>query len=421
MTQNNDKDKHMSNHNGTAPAPITCQFSALDTWFFREARPHGSVGNSELGSVFPPPVRTLLGALRTLVGDSWFAQNSGSDHSGDHWRSFAAQDTHPLRALIGFGDDLGPLKARGPFLRLNDQRLYPAPANLMVKEHDGRHHYFVLDLGAPVHCDLGRVHLPTFPAQVSGLPELAGSKPAEGCWLTEKGLRAVLQGQAPSASEVVAQSSLYTQESRLGIGRDNQRSAVQEGLLYQTRHLRLQPGVAVELELHGLAQPTLLPAHATLRLGGEGRMAGLHTQAGVRALPQENLPAKAAAFALYALTPMPCVPDLPAGIPAGFESVKHRTQAGDVDVWDGQLAGLHLRILSVACARPLREGGWDMAQHQARPVSSLLAPGSVLYVQPLGADFRPQALQQALQQLTDTNGRSLFVAGRLPTHSTFQG
>lgn len=395
------------------PTTIRCQFEALDTWFFREARPHGSVGSSELASVFPPPVRTLLGGLRTLIGDAWFAKHGGN------WRDFAKNEQHPLRSIIGFGDDLGPLTAQGPFLSVEKQRLYPAPANLMRKEQDGQTHYFLLDLSAPVHCDLGKVHLPAFPEKVDGIKELVGSKPVQGCWLTEKGLRAVLQGQAPAAKEVYESSQLFKEEPRLGIGRDNQRSAVQEGLLYQTRHLRLHSGVAVELELNGLSDASLLPEQTTLRLGGEGRMAGLHTPAtGSHKLPVENLPAKAAAWALYALTPSACAPDLPAGIPAGFKPAQHQ----GADVWEGELAGQALRILSVACDRPLREGGWDMAQHQARPVQSLLLPGSVLYVQAQDVDnFNPQALQQALHTLTDATGRNLFIAGRLPSNSTFKG
>ena len=86
-------------------SPLICHFEPLDTWFFREARPHGSVGNSELGSQFPPPVRTLLGALRTAIGDAWFAR-----HGGD-WRGLA--DDSALQAHIGLGDDLGPLRAVG--------------------------------------------------------------------------------------------------------------------------------------------------------------------------------------------------------------------------------------------------------------------------------------------------------------------
>ncbi|MEN9847352.1 MAG: hypothetical protein RL368_92, partial [Pseudomonadota bacterium] len=31
------------------------QFSAFDTWFFRESRPFDSVGGNDLSGVFPPP------------------------------------------------------------------------------------------------------------------------------------------------------------------------------------------------------------------------------------------------------------------------------------------------------------------------------------------------------------------------------
>ena len=48
---------------------LNITLTAYDTWFFRESRPHDAVGASELSSLFPPPIRTLAGALRTLIGD----------------------------------------------------------------------------------------------------------------------------------------------------------------------------------------------------------------------------------------------------------------------------------------------------------------------------------------------------------------
>ena len=387
--------------------PLICHFEPLDTWFFREARPHGSVGNSELGSVFPPPMRTLLGALRTLIGDVWHTR-----HGGD-WRSFA--DNRELQALIGFGDDLGPLRANGPFLLRNGERLYPAPANLMVKEQDGQRHYFLLDLGSPVLCDIGRVHLPTFPAQVAVLGNnLAGSQSASDCWLTHSGMQELLQGKAPAANEVIAHNEILNEEPRLGIGRDNQRHSVQEGLLYQTRHIRLQPGVSVELHLHGLSDASLLPQHTTLRLGGEGRQAALSVSAQAPALPSAThaIP-PGGVFALYHLTPAPCTSGQPAGIPCGFVRSTHQ----GADCWEGTLAGQQLRILTVACARPLRDGGWDLASHQARAVQSLLAPGSVLYVQNLSGGPLPT---NAFSTLADATGRGQCIAGRLPASTTFK-
>ncbi len=383
-----------------------CHFEALDTWFFREARPHGSIGNSELGSSFPPPVRTLLGALRTLIGDQWFAQ-----HGGD-WREFNREPQHPLRRLIGYGENIGPLRVEGPFLNLDGQRLYPAPANLMCKEENGQPHYFLLDLGQPVHCDLGRVHLSCFPDKVPGLANLAGSKPVEQSWLTEAGLQAVLQGQPPQAGQIIHARQLYTEEARLGIGRDNSRRAVQEGLLYQTRHLRIHSGVSVELHLHGLPDDSLLPRQATLRLGGEGRMAGLRVETATTQRPAATLSPGEKLFLLYALTPGRCANDLPTGIPSGFRPARHQ----DTDVWEGSIGGHPLRILAVACGRTQREGGWDMAAHQPRAVQSLFPAGTVLYVHNLGTT-PPDT--RTLAQITEPDGRSLYTLGRMPTHTRF--
>ena len=87
-----------------------------------------------------------------------------------------------------------------------------------------------------------------------------------------------------------------------------------------------------------------------------------------------------------------------------------RRQHEGADCWEGELAGRPLRILAAACTRPLREGGWDLAQHQARPVQSLLAPGSVLYAQNLSGDSLPST---AFAAAADASGRGLCLTGLL--------
>ena len=77
----------------------TVSFNAVDTLFFRESRPMESQG--ELQSVFPPPIRTLAGALRTLIGEN----------AGVNWSHFKATDE--LANIIGYGDDLGQLSLQG--------------------------------------------------------------------------------------------------------------------------------------------------------------------------------------------------------------------------------------------------------------------------------------------------------------------
>lgn len=387
---------------------LICRFTPFDTWFFRESRPQGSIGSSELASVFPPPVRTLLGAVRTAIGDAWHARH------GTDWRQFA--ELAELKALIGYGDDLGKLRCRGPWLTRNGERLYPAPATLMVKDSV----HFGLGLGEPVRCDLGHLRLPAFPAKVAGLDNLAGAKPVGQCWLTAAGWQAILAGKAPEPTQIVPASALFHEEPRLGIGRDNARSAVSKGLLYQTRHLRLSEGVGVELELDGLpddlSEQLSLPGEQVIRLGGEGRQASLalQTAGAPHELPTAKLPASGPQV-LYTLTPMTCAAGLPAGIPAGFQPVSR----DGIDVWEGEIANIGLRILSVACGRPLREGGWDMASHQSRPVQSLLPAGSALFVEAL--DGNPASLLALHNQTCGPDavlGRGQLIAGRLPNLTT---
>ena len=70
---------------------ITWRFEAADTLFFKESRPIESVGASQLGSQFPPPARTLIGAIRTAIGDQM-----GGDWHG--YKEACRKDvSHPVR------------------------------------------------------------------------------------------------------------------------------------------------------------------------------------------------------------------------------------------------------------------------------------------------------------------------------------
>ena len=390
---------------------LVCSFEPMDTWFFRESRPQGSVGSSELASVFPPPVRTLLGAVRTAIGDAWHAKH------GTNWRDF--ESNAELRALIGFGDDLGNLRVQGPWLRLNGKRLYPAPFNLMHKGDI----YFLMPLGDAVRCDLGVVHLPQLPAKVPGLKDLAGARPAQGKFVTEEGWSAILRGQAPHAAEVVEQQDLFTPEPRLGIGRDIASGAVTEGMLYQTRHLRVRDGVKVELVLDGLPESALkelnFPAHTLVRLGGEGRQAMLstHTAKGHPSMPAAKLLTAAnkgegPTAVLYNMTSLPCAPETPAGIPQGLSPKRGGAHDG-VDVWEGEINGVKLRAFAAVTGKAQREGGWDLAQHRPRAVQSLAPAGNALYVTALSGDL--SSLHDHPCGPESEFGRGHYWLGTLPT------
>ena len=131
------------------------RFDALDSWFFRESRPHETVGGTELASLFPPPARTVAGAVRTLIGET---QQMG-------WDKFKEPEGYSdLKQQIGDADGFGQLQLTGPYLCKGGQRLYPVPLHLLTKTEAGQEKpkFACLRPGTePVDCDLGRrIRLP---------------------------------------------------------------------------------------------------------------------------------------------------------------------------------------------------------------------------------------------------------------------
>lgn len=340
---------------GIVDGKATLVFNATDTLFFRESRPMESMG--ELQSVFPPPVRTLAGAIRTLIGE----------HMRVDWREFGKN--HPATAHIGYGDDLGKLQFQGAWLALDDQRLYPAPLLLMQKDQT----YYRLTLDTKgIWCDLGKqVRLPKLPDDDNA----KGSKPLENTWLTADGMIAVLNGNKLEAKHIKTAKDLFVRESRVGIARDNATRTVEKGLLYQTQHIRPHQGLSVELDASGL--PNDMPSKAIIRLGGEGRTACVEAKKSSNAFPNAKaLNNKPQGLLLYMLTPLHMQSQGKNWQPLpGF----NREERDNQTVWVGTLNGIELELHGAVTGKALREGGWDMATHQPRPIASLIPAGSVFF------------------------------------------
>jgi CRISPR-associated protein Cmr3 len=360
---------------------VTLSFNATDTLFFRESRPMESMG--ELQSVFPPPVRTLAGAIRTLIGE----------HLNVDWREFDAN--HPSVADIGFGDDLGKLHFQGAWLAWETdgkrERLYPAPLLLMQKDQS----FYRLTLESKgIWCDLGKqVRLPKLPDN----DDAKGSKPLENTWLTSDGLSAVLSGGKPDPKHIKKASDLFERESRVGIARDNSTRTVEKGLLYQTQHIRPHQGLSVELDTAGL--PETMPAKSIIRLGGEGRTASIETKQTSNHLPKApDANGNTQGLLLYLLTPL----NMPQAAHLGFS----REERDNQTIWTGTLNGIELELHGAVTGKALREGGWDMAKHQPRAVTSLIPAGSVFFCKAKNGDT-----QAAIKALHNTQIGELSAYG----------
>lgn len=359
----------------------TWRFRALDTLFFRDSRPHGSVGAAILGSLFPPTPRTVAGAVRFLLGNAlgvdWTAFGRASLEDG------FVVNGRDLLGLIGRHDDYGALRFAGPWLAARTsggwRRLYPAPRTL-TRDESGRpvgH----LAIGPRVECDLGSVHLPLAPKR--------GVRPIDRLWLDAAAFADAMAGRVPSAG-VYPASALFDDEPRLGIGRNLDRHTTEEGLLYQTRHVRPREAtctagataaaagevceVAIEIDVTCTEEPPNGIAHL-VRFGGEGRLAAVEiepSESGVPPAPAPNPETLGLVVAL--LTPA----DLRGSwAPAGFTRAAGREHAG---VWRGELCGVPLTLHSAVIGPAVREGGWDLAARAPRPVRSLAPAGSAWFV-----------------------------------------
>ncbi len=338
----------------------TWSLNPIDTLFFKEARPMEGPGTAELSSVFPPPPRTIMGALRAYIGDTlevnWLKFNQPAEQSIEA----------KVRDIIGYGDDYADLAMQGLWIHLNGQRLYPAPLNLLRHQDKTTQKITLqyLTVGQPYHCDLGQnVCLPEFKG-------LAGSKPLQDCWLTSKGLKQVLDGKLPHIDDIISKSQLYVDESRLGIAINQQTCAVEDGMLYQTKHLRFKDNVSFSFDLKGDNES--LKA-GLFKLGGEGRIVSLEKNELSNPFPIAPKARKPKGLCLYLLTPL-LLPDNSEFLP-DFKKVEDQKQT----YWQGDLHGIPLSLISSVIGKVYREGGWNAAKHQPRAVQSFIPAGSVFY------------------------------------------
>ena len=330
------------------------RFAAFDSWFFRESRPFDSIGGAQLASHFPPPARTLAGAVRTSIGEfcgvNWHLYNRGQgDHNG-------------LRRQLGDARSFGSFQINGPYLLDDGERLYPVPLLLLEK---GDQIVRLMPGDDEINCDLGRVRLPKLKRP------LPGASPLENCWLTRVGMEVVLSGGIPTEEQIRRSNALWDGEDRVGIGRNTRQRGTIEGLLYQTRHVRPRPNVSVEVEVRGISDE-FQPQDGVLRLGGEGRFSSFAVSDNV-APPLAVTPVESSKLVLVLLT---AANFCDSNGNADWKPKEFQQHGGG---WRAIFNGVNVRLVSAILGKAVREGGWDMANNCPRPLQSLIPAGSCYF------------------------------------------
>jgi CRISPR-associated protein Cmr3 len=357
---------------------LILQVDSVDTWFFRESRPHDAAGSQQLSSLFPPPTRTVMGAIKTWIGD--LCEVRWQERRDDDYRH--SVEGVNLRSLLGDAKSDGSLNVAAVDLVKGKDILLPAPSFLMSAPSmaGGDESFVRLRLGNAVRCDAGVIRLPELPA---GTPP--GVKPLENAWLSAKDFRSVVSSRSTAPTRVYRSEDLFVNEARLGIAVNSKRRSVEEGLLYQTRHVRARglDGLSLRITVTGI--PTELRNHINarasdhpiIRLGGEGRPSGIRVVKEHSSLsPPDKF--KGNKFLLTLLSPGDfgdsgwCLP--------GFLSAEHE----GIRVWEGQIEGIPLRMHGAIVGKPVREGGWNLQAAAPRALRSLVPPGSCYFVEATG-------------------------------------
>lgn len=353
----------------------TVLLTPIDAWFFRDGRPYnqGESGQTDVRSLFPPFAPMVVGTLRAALalGQGWSGRES--------W----AAELHPV---LGNGfDDLGKLQFHGPFLVRNGEWLFPVPLHLLgrVADHAPLAQPFWLPsaflapnlIGPVFESDLGPV---PFPVPIKSKGQHEQLKEPTGLWITAEGYSSILRGEMPNAETVVSSSALWKSEQRVGLARNHDRRAAEEGALYSPEYVRLLRGVELATVVEGVPEDWTFPD--LIALGGESRMAQCESRADELRLPQLpiDMIRESNRFTVSLLSPL-CLPRDSSGRLA--PPMPGQTFPG--------LTGS--TVVSACVGRPVHIGGWNSLKCEPLPLIPYLPPGSTWFCE---AD--PAALDSVL-------------------------
>ncbi len=346
---------------------IGVQFDPVDTVFFRDGTPFSTDNASQGGvaSLFPPHPLSISGALRAAL-----ARCNGWNGQG-RW-------PEELNAILGDGsEDLGALALDGPFVLRNGQPLFRAPRHLLgMNDAAGWTPRTLLRPGREVACDLAdAVRLPEAPQTYEKPEEL---KTGDAWWLTRAGMNAVLRGEVPPAAEVVSSKTLWTDELRIGLGRDRNTRAAVEGMLYSAKHVRLNRGVSLGVGVAGIPADWMWPFDDVIPLGGESRLVECRKWEADMSFETPQAIEDCKQVTVLALSPL----DMDAAAYLGKQVLEASSKA---------------RVVSACLDRPLRVGGWDSFTRRPLPLQSVLPPGSTLFCE-------TEDIRRFIQTITAADG-----------------
>jgi CRISPR-associated protein Cmr3 len=330
---------------------------AQDVLLFRDGRPFDAADDHLARSIFPPLPTVMQGMVRSR----YLA-----------FKDVLLHDKNAIIKAVGTSTDYGPLRLRGPFMRLNDKLYMPVPADVYFDAADGV--YKPLQVLARPAGQVGNIAGMRY---LLGPPQDTRPSKHEPGIVSIEDVRKSLDKGARYTD--IALKTLYDDESRYGNGLRGASKSADLGRLYQVRYVRLREGAGLHLDV-AAHWPDWTENQGVLALGGESR---------------------AAYFSSASLDAKCLVPELPTLIESAPECMRiHGPDARDQKLrfkvvlctpayfeagwqpengnWSKLFTGA-VTLVAAAIARPRAVGGFDIAQQSHKPSSRYVDSGSVYY------------------------------------------
>lgn len=244
------------------------------------------------------------------------------------------------------------------------EQLWPMPADVVIsRQADGS-----LSINRMRPQAIGLVSsfpLPQLPVLAQAA---ARSKPETGYWLTAAGWQAYLQGAVLSAEHLVHSASLWSMDARVGIGMDAATRSVEEGKLFTTQAVAMQPGVGF---VAGVTEADV-PNTGLVRLGGDGRAAAISAVVIEEAQTDYESINKAGRCVLVLTSPGLFAEGW---LPAAFGDNQQVVLPGNIKA----------RLVSAALPRSETLSGWDLASNRPKAAQKIVPAGSLYWLEDVQA------------------------------------
>lgn len=205
-----------------------------DVMYFRDGKPIGASADGS-GADWPMPSifhSAMLSLLNNKLGSDikeWEGKHSNCD------------DKKNVRF------NFGGLRTWGPFPKQNGEIYFPTPADLQPDNSNKKESkddcFATAGVMQPVKISLGHNNLPA-PLIYSVASTVAPSKKTLGTWISAAELQKYMMGQTVGLKTIAAES-IYSAESRPGIGINPETQTTEEGKFYSAEYLRLKQSVSM--------------------------------------------------------------------------------------------------------------------------------------------------------------------------------